>query len=146
MVHAMQDDAHSLPSSNERRNTDHEANRRENSPAPTSVAESNEDSGDETTYNSTDAQTTGENDARPVAVADSPADEVGMGLMAKRPFNGSDNGCESSWMCGIGKGVEKGRPFLSREVELARRAVGNIGGNDAGDFLTKRLYRNYPCN
>ena len=146
MVHAMQDNAHTLPSSDKRRDTDHEADGGKDPPAATGVAESDEDSGDDAAYNSGGAQTSGENNAWPVAVADGPADEVGMGLVTERPLDSSDDGCESTWMCGVGKGVEEGRPLFGREVKLARRAVSDVGSDDTGDFLAKRLYRDCPGN
>ena len=72
---------HALPGSNECCNTKHEANGRECSPASTSITESNEDRTDDTTKDAGNTKTTSEDDTRPIAVADGPSNEVGMGLM-----------------------------------------------------------------
>lgn len=74
-------DTHALPSGNERGNTNHEANGRKDSPASTSVTESDEYGTDDTTKNAGNSKTTGENDTGPVAVANRPSNEIGVGLM-----------------------------------------------------------------
>lgn len=74
-------DTHALPGSNERGNTNHETNGRKDSPASTSMTESDEYGTDDTTKNAGNTKTTGENDTGSVAVANRPSDEVGMSLM-----------------------------------------------------------------
>lgn len=74
-------DTHALPGSNERGNTNHEANGRKNSPTSTSITESDEYGTDDTTKNAGNTKTPGENDTGPVAIANRPSNKVGVGLM-----------------------------------------------------------------
>ena len=83
--------AHPLPGCDESGNTNHEPNSREHSVATPCVAQSNKDSGDHAPKNAGKTEASGKDDARSVAVAYGPADEVGMGLMTKGPFNCMNN-------------------------------------------------------
>lgn len=72
---------HPLPRSDQGCNTNHETNSRQHSPATSSVAECNYDGRNYTPNDSTNAKTTGKDHTRSVAVADAPANEVGVRLM-----------------------------------------------------------------
>lgn len=63
--------------------------------------------------------------------------------MTQRPFNRVDDRRESRWVSGVGKGVEESGSFFGGKVELARRAICNISGNDTGDFFTEWLDSDY---
>lgn len=101
MVHAVEDNTHALPGSNERGDADDEANQRKNPPGTTSTAESEDDGDNETGNDTTDAQTTRKDDARAVAVTDCPANEVRMSLATQRPLNCSNDVLESRWVSGV---------------------------------------------
>ena len=73
--------AHALPSGDQSRYTNDEANSRQDSPTTPSVAESNKDTSNHATNDATEAKPTGEDHAGSVAIADSPADEVRVSLM-----------------------------------------------------------------
>ena len=74
-------DTHALPGRNEGRNTNHEAYSREYSPAATSVAESDENCTNDTTKDTGNTKTTGKDDTGRIAVANSPSNEVRVGLV-----------------------------------------------------------------
>lgn len=99
-------DTHALPGSNECCNTNHEANGRNNSPAPTSVTESDESSTYDTTEDAGNTKATGEDDAGPVTVANGPSDKVGVGLVTQRPFDCVDDHSEGCRMSRVGQGVK----------------------------------------
>lgn len=87
----MQDDTHTFPGSDERRDADNKANQGKDPPATTSAAESQDDGDNETSDDAADAQSTGEDDTGTVAVANGPADEIGVSLATERPLNGGDD-------------------------------------------------------
>ena len=73
-------DTHALPCRNQRRNADNPSYRRQSPVAASGAAQGDENGGDEAQQDGGDAETTGEDDARSIAVADGPADEVRVGL------------------------------------------------------------------
>ena len=99
--------AHALPRGNEGRDTKHEKTGREHPPTSTSVAQSDQNSGNDTTDNASNTEATGEDDARPVAVANGPANEVGMGLVTERPLDRVEDGAERSGVGGVGESVQQ---------------------------------------
>lgn len=139
VMHAVKDDAHTLPGSNKSSNTDHEANSGKNSPAASSIAQHNQDCSNDATNNTSYAEAASEDDAWSVTVADRPTDEVRMGLMTQCPFDGVDDLAESSRMSGDSQGVEERSTFLGREVQLTWSPVGDVDCNDARDFFTEGL-------
>ena len=78
MMHAVQDNAHALDGSEKGGNADQESNDGKYTPATASTAEGDEDRSDKTSNDAEDTKTTSEDDTRTVAVANSPADEVGV--------------------------------------------------------------------
>lgn len=156
MVHAVQDlvvsaqvqgengraatyDAHALPSSYQGCNADHETNCRQDSPAPPSVAESDEDSGNDATNNAAEPEAASEDYSWTVAVANGPADEIGVSLVTERPFNGVYNTSERRRMCCICESVQKRSTFLGGQVELARSPIRYVNCNDTGNLFTEWL-------
>lgn len=139
VMHAVKNNAHSLPGSDESRNTDEETDEGEDAPGSTGAAESDEDSCNKTTYNSTDTEASSKDDTGTVAIADSPANEVGMSLTAQRPLDRVSNTTKGGGVSGVLKGVQQIGALPGREVELASTTVGNIDGYDAGNLLAVRL-------
>lgn len=80
VVHAMKDDAHTLPCGHQCRNTNHPADSRESPPSTWRMAQSDHDRSNEAEDNGTDSQPTSEDDTGTIAVADCPADEVRVSL------------------------------------------------------------------
>lgn len=74
-------DTHALPGSYECCNTNHKANGRKYSPASTGVTESDKNGTNDTTKDTGNTKTTGEDDTGSVAVADGPSNEVGVRLV-----------------------------------------------------------------
>lgn len=139
VMHAVQDNTHALPGSDQGRDSDQESDDGKNSPSSTSVTESNENGSDETAYNAGDTKTAGKDDAGAVAVADSPADEVWMGLAAQRPLDRGGNVAEGRRMGGVLKRVQQLVALFGGEVELASASISDIDGDDSGDLFAVRL-------
>ena len=59
--------------------------------------------------------------------------------MAEGPLDGVEDAAEGGRVRGGGEGAEEGGAFLGREVQLARRVVGDVGGDDAGEFGAEGL-------
>jgi hypothetical protein len=78
-----------------------------------------------------------------IAIADGPADEVWMGLIAERLVDRCHDAAKGRRMCGIPEGMEKCHTIASRDVEFARSPFSNISSDDAGNFLTEWLDSNY---
>lgn len=79
-MHAVEHNTHTLPGSDEGRNADDKTNQRKDPPGATSTAQSKDDGDEEASNNATDTQSACKDDTRAIAVADSPANEVRMGL------------------------------------------------------------------
>lgn len=139
VVHSVEDNTHALPRSNQGRDANEETNESQASPATTSAAKSDEKAGHEAGNNAADTETTGKDDARSVAVANGPANKVGVGLTAQGVFDGSNGRAKGRW---VGCDLERAKDssaFTVREIELAGTVHGNVDGNDAADFLTEWL-------
>ena len=91
VVHAVQHDAHALVRGHERADAQDESNGREGPVAPAGVAEGQDDADGEAGDDEADAEGARKEDARWVAVADGPADKVGVGLSAERGLDGVDD-------------------------------------------------------
>jgi len=106
MVHAVQDNTHALPGGDERSDTDEPAKERKNAPAATSGRKSDDDVGNETGDYAKDTETTSKNNTRAVTVADGPADEVGVSLLAERELYSGDYITEGRWVSRVLQRVE----------------------------------------
>ena len=78
VVHAVEDNAHSLPGGDESSNANEPADEWKNAPAAAGRGECDDDVGDEAGSDSEDTKAACKDDARTVAVADCPTDEVGV--------------------------------------------------------------------
>ncbi len=130
---------HTLPGSDEGCNADHETNGRQNSPAPPGATQNDENSGKDARNNPTDSKTASENHTWSIAVADGPANEVGVRLMSQRPLHGSKDSGKGRWVCGVCEGVKESCPLLGGEIQLARGTIGNIRRNDPRYLLSEWL-------
>jgi hypothetical protein len=90
-VHAVEDDAHSLPGGDESSNTNEPAKEWDDAPAPASGGECDDEVGDQASSDGEDAETASKDDTRSVAVADCPANEVGVRLPAERVLDGGND-------------------------------------------------------
>jgi hypothetical protein len=81
-MHTVKNDAHTLPGCDECGNTDNKANQGKDPPSTASAADSEDYGSNETSDDAADTQSTSEKDTRTVAVANGPADEVGVSLAA----------------------------------------------------------------
>lgn len=139
MVHAVENNAHSFPSSDQGRDTDHETDERQNTPGTASTTEGYEQGSGETTDDTGDAETTREDNTRAVAVADRPPDEVGMGLAPKRPLNCGNDVVERRRVGGILKSVKQGVALFGGKIELTAASIGDVNGNDTANLLAVGL-------
>jgi len=110
MVHPVQDNAHTLPGRDERSNTDEPAEEWQHTPSSASMAERNEEVSEEASDDTADTQATSEDHTRTVAIANRPADEVGMSLSAKRVLHSLDDGAEGSR---VGGGLQSAQNRLT---------------------------------
>ena len=85
-----------------------------------------------------------EQDARTIAIADAPADKVGVRLTTEGPFDHVFDQGQGRWVCCVLEGVEDGGTVTMREVELARRVGGEVVADDPIDLRTKGLDGDYP--
>ena len=135
MVHAVEDDAHALPGGDESGDADEPAKEGKNTPSPASGRKSDDEIRDETGGDGEDTQATGEDDTGSVAVADGPADEVRVSLSAQGVLDGCDDGAKGGRVSRVLQCVEKSLLLTRRQVELARRVVGDVDGDDTGDLI-----------
>jgi len=91
---------HALPSGKEGGDTDEETKESESSPSTVCRAQGDDDAIDNTGHDSGDTKAASKCLSRWVAVADSPANEIGMGLVAEGPFHRGNNLTEGRRMSG----------------------------------------------
>ena len=131
--------AHALPRREQRRNTDQERQRRHDPPCPSRRAHRQQHGGEDAADDARGAEPAREEHPRPVAVADGPADEVGVGLAAQRPLDGAQHVLEGRGVRRRGERAQQALALFRRQVQLARRALGDVGGDDTLDFFAVRL-------
>jgi hypothetical protein len=135
-MHAVEDYAHSLPGGDESSNANEPTKERDNTPTSASGGECDDEIGDKASSNGEDAETASKDDTRSVAVADCPANKVGMGLSPKRVLDGGNDGVEGGWVGCVLEGAEKSLLLTRGKVEFAWGAVGDVDGDDARDLIT----------
>lgn len=86
-----------------------------------------------------DARVTDEEDARLVAVADAPADEVGVGLPAQGAFNDVMDESEGGGVGGVLEGMEDCGAGLVGEIEFTRGIWGDVVRDDSVNFGAEGL-------
>lgn len=136
---AQQEDAQPLQSRDQRRDPKPPLQRREE-PVPAGSARKGQEDGDEKP-NGNIADSEGAEDRRPglVAVADGPADEVRVGLIAEREVQDLLNWAKRGGVSRPAGSMQHGRAVLVREIELARGAGADVMGNDPVDLATEGL-------
>jgi len=70
------------------------------------VAESEEDGSNDAADDASNAKATSEGDTGSVAIADGPANEIGVSLVTKSPLNGAHNRAERCGMSGVCQSVQ----------------------------------------
>lgn len=104
----MQDDAHALVRGDEGGDADEVAGEGDGAVCARGGAQGEDDAGDEREQDDGDAEAAREDDARAVAVADGPADEVGVCLVAQRVFYAGGGGVEGRRVGRVLQGVQDG--------------------------------------
>lgn len=104
-MHAMKNNAHALPGSNEGGDTNEEADQGEDTPSAAGRTERDDNGSDQATDDTTNTKAPGKDNARSVAVANGPADKVRMGLAAKGPLDGSHDLTERRGVSGVLQGM-----------------------------------------
>lgn len=90
------------------------------------VGESEDYCDDEADNNAFDAEAADEEHAGFVAVADGPADEIGVGLTAEGGVGDLEGGVEGGGVGGVLKGVEDVGAVFVGEVQFSRGGVGDV--------------------
>lgn len=139
VMHAVQHHTHAFPCCDQGGDADEKTNQRHDTPCTTSTAKSENDCSNETGDDAADTETTCKDDTGTVAVADGPANKVGMCLATKRPFDRRDDVVEGRWMCRVLESMQQRSVLLGREVQLARSIIGNVDGDDTIDLFSVRL-------
>ena len=78
-----------------------------------------------------------------VAVADRPADEVGVRLAAESGFGDPDGGLEGGRVGGVLEGVETAGALFVGQVEFAGRGEGKVMVHDTVNLLSHWLDRDW---
>lgn len=138
-MQAVKNDAHALGTSIERRDAEDEKESAESAPAASHVAKGENNRDDNTEVHEDDSEPDGEGLPRPVAIANCPADEVGVELVAEGVFDGGSDGRKGGGVGGLLKCDEKGLAARTVEVEFSGCAVREVVGHNPVDFLTERL-------
>ena len=86
-----------------------------------------------------DSHSSDEENAGLVAVANGPADEVGMRLASKGRFGDCHGGFEGGGVGGVLEGVQAMRAVFVAKIQLARRVEGDVVAHHAVYFLSHWL-------
>ena len=138
-MHTVQYHAHTFYGGNESGNANEQQRKSQGTPTSVDTRQCDEKSDEKTTNNPANAKTTSKDHTRTIAVADSPAYEIGMCLATQGPFDSGENVAEGRRMGCVFKSMEERIAFLGREVQLTRSAVDDVNGDDAVDFVSIRL-------
>lgn len=140
VVQPVQDHAHALVRRNQYGDAQHPANGRQGAVAAARVGQSQHDGDHGAEQDERDAEPPCKEDARRVAVADGPADEVGVRLTTQRGFDRRDDDAECGRVRRMCKRLKYGFLLLVGEVELPGRVVHDISGDHTVDFFSEGLY------
>lgn len=143
MVKAVQNDAHAFPGGNESGDADEPGGEGDDAPGATGGAEDEEEVDQEAGEDEEDAEAACKGDAGWIAVADGPADEVGMRLPAEGVFDRGGGGAEGGRVGGVLKSVQDCLALAAGDVEFAWATFGDVGADDAADFDTEGLCSDY---
>lgn len=139
VVHAVQYDAHALVGGDECADAYDKGNGGESAVAAAGAAEAQDDASDDAEEDGADTEGASKEDAGWVAVADGPADEVGVGLAAECRLDGVDDEAEGGGVSGVSQSLDGGLLLPGGEVELARGAVHDVSGNDTVNLFAEGL-------
>ena len=106
MMHAVQYDAHALPSCDESADADEVEDECDDAPCSSSARECDKEVDQQACDDPADPETTSEDDTGPISVANGPADEVGMCLAAEGPLDCPRYRLECRGVGGVLEGVE----------------------------------------
>lgn len=134
---------HALPGGKQGGDADEQTEKRERPPPTIRRAEGDDDAVHDAGDDAGDTQAAGKGLSGLVAVADGPADEVGVGLVPERPFDGGNDVAERRRVRGDGEGLQEHGLFLGREIEQSRSPVGDVDGDDSRHLLAEGLDGNY---
>ena len=143
MMHAVQDDTHTLPRRDEGCDADEPAKEWKHTPWAACKAECNEQVSDQAAQDTSNAETTSEDNAWPIAVADGPSDEVGVRLTAKRVLNRVGNNSESRRMGCVLQGVEYSCTLTAGQIQLTWAVLSNVYADDTVDLVAVWLRGNW---
>lgn len=130
---------HPLPCRKKRRDTNEEAQESQCTPATVGSAQRDDNGVDDATNDATNTKTTSKHLSGRIAIADGPANEVGVSLVTQSPFDSCNDLAESRGMSRNRKSFQEVCPLSGSEIQHAVASVSDIDGNDSGDLFTERL-------
>lgn len=139
VVQAVQHHAHAFRRCYECGDADDPEDREERAPAAACFAKRQDDGSDGREQDRGDAEAAGEGQARWVAVADYPADEVWVCLSPEGVLDALEYCAESGGVGSVGQGADDGFLLASRQVQLSGGVVDDVSGHDPVDFSSKGL-------
>jgi len=139
VVETVKHNTHALPGSDQRGDTENVEKKWEHTPRTADMGQCDEQISEYAEHDQADTKTTGKDNTRTVAIADGPANEVGMSLTTERPFDSSGNIAPCRRVSGVGEGMEERRAFSTRQVELTGSTISDVDADDTVDLVTERL-------
>lgn len=143
VVHAMQHHTHSFIGRDQSGNAKHQTNGGYGTVTTAGLAQSEDDSRGKGQENQAHTKTPCEEHASGIAIADCPANKVGVCLAAESILNDSSNAAECRRVGGVSKRGEQNLPLPRREVELAWCVLSNVCCDDADNFGPEWLDGDY---
>lgn len=135
----MKDDTHSLISCDESSNSNDPEEGGNGSDAAWGCGKREEDGPEEAGDYEEDAQATSKDDACTVAVTDGPADEVWVGLAAKRGLDCLVDVAEGGWVGGVLQSLQEDDALAGGEIKLAGSVLDDVSTDYAVNLLTEWL-------
>lgn len=141
VVQPVQHHAHALGRRDQRRDAEHPQRRPQRPPAPPRAAQRRQDRPRRREQDAGGAEPAREGHARRVAVADGPADEVGVRLAPERVLDALRHGAQGGRVRRVGERLHDGLLLARGQVELAWCAVDDVGRDHAVDLGAEGLDR-----
>lgn len=139
VVHAVEHHTHALVRRHQRRHPEHPADGAQGPIATPGRGQGQHYRGRQSDHDQGHAQGPREEDTRRVAVADAPADEVGVRLPPERVLHRPGHGTECAGVCRVGESVHQDVALARGEVELSGGVLDNVVCNDAVDLFAEGL-------
>lgn len=146
MIHAVHADTHALVTCHHGTDPNGPPNGGHGAPAAADAAEGENDGDDECAKDASKTEASRKGYPHGITVADRPSDEIGMVLVMKRVLDSLEDPVQGSGMGGVRESMYHGFPISAGKVELPRRTIHYVRGDNTVNLFSIRLDGDYKID